>query len=249
LEHFRHVLASSHFPLSKYYREPISLTVTQLDIQDLDALPQNLSEILAKFPNIDSVIINVGIQQYLNFSPEPFLSSIPQNKGTPSTTAITTEINTNLTGPVILARLIASHFLSTAPLKPATIAFVTSGLAYVPVPIFPLYCATKSALHYFVVALRAQLQGTPLSIVEIVPPYVATELDSGHKDVLEEFFKGNMPKGVDAKIYVEGVIRGLEASGEDGKMPKLIGDGFPRKAADAWVEAYAPMAKIFGLEL
>lgn len=85
--------------------------------------------------------------------------------------------------------------------------------------------------------------------MEVVPPYVATELDSQHKDVLEEFFHGHMPKGVDAKVYVEGVIRGLETSGEEGKALKLIGDGFPRKAADAWVDAYAPMAKIFGLEL
>ena len=66
----------------------------------------------------------------------------------------TSEIDINLTGPVRLAQLFLPDLKRRAN---AAIVNVTSGLAFVPLPISPIYCATKAALHSFTLSLRAQL--------------------------------------------------------------------------------------------
>ena len=43
--------------------------------------------------------------------------------------------------------------------------------------ILPLYCATKAAVHSFTVSLRHQLRDSKVKVIELVPPYVATDLN------------------------------------------------------------------------
>jgi uncharacterized oxidoreductase len=49
---------------------------------------------------------------------------------------------------------------------------VSSGLAFVPLARFPIYCATKAAIHSFTVSLRHQLKETPIRVFEVIPPTV-----------------------------------------------------------------------------
>jgi len=53
---------------------------------------------------------------------------------------------------------------------------VSSGLASVPIGIFPAYCATKAGIHSYAQTLRQQLHDTPIRVIELVPPLVQTEL-------------------------------------------------------------------------
>ena len=46
----------------------------------------------------------------------------------------------------------------------------------------PTYNATKAAIHSWSQGLRAQLAGSGIGVVEIVPPAVATDLMPGHAD-------------------------------------------------------------------
>jgi short-subunit dehydrogenase involved in D-alanine esterification of teichoic acids len=55
-----------------------------------------------------------------------------------------------------------------------TFITVTSGIAFLPFPPMPSYAASKAAVHAYSEALRAQLDGTGVGVVELVPPAVAT---------------------------------------------------------------------------
>jgi uncharacterized oxidoreductase len=62
----------------------------------------------------------------------------------------------------------------------AVIVNVSSGLAYVPLARFPVYCATKAFVHSYSTSLRHQLQSTGVRVVELAPPWVATDLHAMH---------------------------------------------------------------------
>jgi uncharacterized oxidoreductase len=49
-------------------------------------------------------------------------------------------------------------------------------LAFVPMATTPTYCATKGAIHSYAQSLRYQLKGTDVQVIELIPPYVQTEL-------------------------------------------------------------------------
>ena len=53
--------------------------------------------------------------------------------------------------------------------KEAAIVNISSGLAFVPLPIAPIYCATKAAVHSFTQFLRVQLKNTRVRAFEVAP--------------------------------------------------------------------------------
>jgi uncharacterized oxidoreductase len=53
---------------------------------------------------------------------------------------------------------------------------VSSSLAFVALPISPVYCATKAGLHSFTESLRVQLKNTKVRVFDLAPPATQTEL-------------------------------------------------------------------------
>ncbi|GAA0321014.1 SDR family NAD(P)-dependent oxidoreductase [Sphingomonas oligophenolica] len=83
----------------------------------------------------------------------------------------------NLNAPI---RLITG-LLATLRARPeAMIVNVTSGLAIAPRAASPVYCATKAGLRSFTMALRAQLAGTGINVMEALPPVVETRMTAGN---------------------------------------------------------------------
>ena len=83
------------------------------------------------------------------------------------------EIQTNLLGLIRVSAEFLPHLKNQ---QGATLLNVSSGLAFVPLSIFPVYCATKAAVHSFSLSLRQQLKDSKVKVIELIPPYVATEL-------------------------------------------------------------------------
>jgi uncharacterized oxidoreductase len=117
--------------------------------------------VVARFPALNVVIHNAGIMKN-----ESLLK-------TNSSDIIVETVATNLTGPMLLTSALLPHLLKQAE---ATLMTVSSGLAFVPLAMTPAYCATKAAIHSYSQSLRYQLRDTRLRVIELVPPYVQTEL-------------------------------------------------------------------------
>lgn len=88
--------------------------------------------------------------------------------------------------------------------RPTALMYTTSGLALVPMLRCPNYCATKAALHSFILTLRAQLEegegggggggNGGIRVVEIYPPAVQTELhDAKHQPDIKNGHLIGMP--------------------------------------------------------
>ena len=127
--------------------------------EDIEALRD---KVLADFPKLNILINNAGIMRTINVHDEgAALESLTQ------------EIDINLKGPIRLAKAFLPHLKKQSE---AAIVNVTSGLAFVPLPTSPVYCATKAALHSFSLSLRVQLKNTNVKVFEVAPPATATEL-------------------------------------------------------------------------
>jgi uncharacterized oxidoreductase len=161
------------------------------DVSDPDAIAMLHDRVIAQFPALDTLVNNAGIMRKLNFNESRNLDDVSR------------EIDINLTGPVRMVQQFLPH-LKTC--KEALIVNVSSGLAFIPFPASPVYCATKAAIHSFTQSLRAQLKGTGVTIVELAPPAVETPLMRGE---FAREMKGQ--QGMDASVLARHAIAGIEA--------------------------------------
>jgi uncharacterized oxidoreductase len=79
----------------------------------------------------------------------------------------------NLSAPI---RLITALLPRLRARPRAAIVNVTSGLAIAPNTASSVYCASKAGLRSYTMALRAQLAGEPILVVEALPPVVDTQM-------------------------------------------------------------------------
>jgi len=86
---------------------------------------------------------------------------------------VSREIETNLMGPVRMVKQFLPQLKAPANLA---IVNVSSGLAFTPFPISPIYGATKAGLHSFTQSLRVQLRNTNIEVFELAPPSTQTPL-------------------------------------------------------------------------
>ncbi len=137
------------------------------DIDNPDDFQRFVAEIKAEVPNLNVLINNAGIMKAEN------LKDGVDNLSTAEAT-----ISTNLLGPIRLTAALLPGLLAQPQ---ATVITVTSGLAFSPIATNPTYCATKAAIHSWTQSLRYQLRDTSVEVLEIVPPYVQTELTGAHQ--------------------------------------------------------------------
>jgi uncharacterized oxidoreductase len=161
------------------------------DVSDPDDVMKLYESVTERFPALDTLVNNAGIMRNLNLNLPRDLSDI------------TREIEINLCGPIRMVQQFLPHLKSR---NDALIVNVSSGLAFVPLPIAPIYCATKAALHSFTQSLRVQLAGSAVTTVELAPPGTETPLLRG------EFAREMQgQKGMDVAVLVERAIAGIEA--------------------------------------
>lgn len=109
-------------------------------------------------PDLNVLINNAGIQQWMNISDDDFYQKTEQ------------EIIINILTPIHLTTL----FSKLKSLE--TIVNVTSGLAFIPFSKVPVYSGTKAFMRSFTMSLRHQMKPRNVEIVEIIPPALNTNL-------------------------------------------------------------------------
>jgi uncharacterized oxidoreductase len=78
----------------------------------------------------------------------------------------------------------------------------------VPLVEAPVYSATKPAVHSFTISLRRQMANSSISVVELIPPVVETDLHRGQSR--------KPPRALRLDAFVKAAMAGLEAGLEAG---------------------------------
>ncbi|XEC94810.1 SDR family oxidoreductase [Paenibacillus tarimensis] len=163
----------------------------QCDVSDPQAISDLYEKVIRQFPELNFLINNAGVMRKLNFH-----SKDVDLEDTSS------EIEINLSGSIRMVNQFLSHLKTK---KSAAIMNVSSGLAFVPFPAFPVYCATKAGVHSFTQSLRMQLKNSNIKVFELAPPAIKTPLI----EVLDsDEIKAVKP--MDAGKMVRYAIKGLE---------------------------------------
>jgi uncharacterized oxidoreductase len=133
-----------------------------LDVQNFDSLPAFAAQMVSQFPSLNVLINNAGIMKNENL-----------NDSTADFSVVEDTVTTNLLAPLRLTAALLPH-LKKQP--HAAVITVSSGLAFMPMTATPTYCATKAAIHSWTQSLRYQLRDSNVEVLELIPPYVQTEL-------------------------------------------------------------------------
>jgi uncharacterized oxidoreductase len=166
----------------------------ELNVEDPASIASVSKRLIADFPKLNVLINNAGIMQ-----PDDAASLIDE-------ALLTSTITTNLLGPIRLTSALIEHLKKQ---KKAAVIYNTSVLGYVPLALTAVYSSTKAALHSYTLSQRYKLRGTSVSVLELVPPWVQTDLmnsseNPGAMPLLEFIDEAIKVLGTDAEeILVE----------------------------------------------
>lgn len=206
------------------------LETVQIDVEDINSLETNLNAIIKTHPDLDSIFIMAGKMELCNFT----------DPSTSSSKSIISEATTNFIAPMLIARTMIPHFMSLK--RPTTFITVSSGLAYIPVPLWPVYNATKAGIHTFSVVLRTQCAGSNVNVIELVPPYVDTDLDSHFREKMVKLQSGKGHPPMPLQEYMEKATANMEKGGV-----KEVAVGFADIGVSTWRGAFGPVLEKFNM--
>ncbi len=173
-------------------KEHPSLITINSDVSAPAAIAQLYDRVTKEFPNLNILINNAGIMRKINL----------HDRGV-DVEDLAREIDTNLTGPIRMVKQFLPHLKSQ---KSSAIVNVSSGLAFVPFPISPIYSATKAGLHAFTKSLRVQLKNTGIKVFELAPPSTQTPLQNAF-DSTDVKASANMDVRKLAREAIKGLTR------------------------------------------
>jgi uncharacterized oxidoreductase len=137
------------------------LHTIQSDVADSAQIAALAARLKADFPKLDVLMNNAGIMLHKNLkAPAADLEGL------------TTEMDINLGGVIRMT----SALIDILTANKGTVINVSSGLAFVPLPSAPIYCATKAAVHSYTQSLRFQLEESGVEVIDLMPPGVKTDL-------------------------------------------------------------------------
>jgi len=162
------------------------LEIFQCDLSDKQQCKKLTEWIKSNHPDLNLLINNAALVHKANFfETDDFLEKAEL------------EVQTNFLAPVRLVKYLYPVLKKNTD---AAIINVTTGLVYAPKAEYPLYNATKAALHSFTQVLRLQQKNSTPKIIEVMFPAVDTP-----------FHKGNTPKiAITTEKAVNEMLTGIQ---------------------------------------
>lgn len=161
------------------------------DVSDADGIRELHDTVTARFPKLDTLVNNAGVMRIVKLREDRPLEDV------------TREVDIDLTGPIRMVQ----QFLPQLRSRPnALIVNVSSGLAFVPFAISPIYSAAKAGIRAYTRCLRAQLDGGNVTVIELAPPLTETPLVDAE---FAEQMGGQ--KGMVVDVLVRRAIAGIES--------------------------------------
>jgi len=141
------------------------LRTIECDVSDDLSTLKMVNTILKDYPQLNMIVNNAGLMHLHDVAKNTLALGFQKN-----------EIMTNIYGTISLCDRFIPHLQKQ---KQAAIINVTSGLAYMPFVASPVYAATKAAIHSYSLSIRSALNNTSVSVFEVLPPMVDTEMTHG----------------------------------------------------------------------
>lgn len=163
--------------------------VLPVDLASPEAGTSLVERVVREFGGIDVVFNNAAVQEH-----DAFVGD--QRAGLAE--RIAREVTTNVTAPM----QITAASLAQAGGRPIAVVNVTSGLALAPKKTAPVYCATKSAMRTFTLAVGYQAAdaGSKVLLSEALLPLVDTPMTAG---------RGSTSKKMSPGAVADAILRGV----------------------------------------
>ncbi len=180
-----------------------------MDVDGPRSIAQVASQVRERFPDLNVLVANAGVSASEDLKGDSWNTSTAEKL-----------IATNVVGAV---RTIAAFLPMLMQRRDGVVLVTGSKLAFVPKAEFPTYCATKAFMHSWIQSLRHQLRDVPIEVLELLPPYVATELTG-----LEQ---ASDPRAMPLEAFIAEVLQ-LLAAGDHPRGEILVQRARPDRAAE-----------------
>ena len=162
----------------------------ELNIEDPANISAVAAKIIAEYPDLNVLINNAGIMNVDDAS-----VAIDEK-------LLVSTLTTNLMGPIRMTGALIEH-LKRQP--QAAVINTTSVLGFVPLAVTAVYSSTKAAMHSYTMSLRYKLKDTSVSVLEIAPPWVQTDLLGSN----------NEPRAMPLSEFIEETMKVLGTGAEE----------------------------------
>jgi uncharacterized oxidoreductase len=190
------------------------MIAVELDIRDPAAVRRVAAQTAADHPALNVLVNNAGIME------------LDDVAGPVDEELLVATVTTNLGGPIRMSGALVGHLKTQ---KCAVIINVSSILAFVPLVPTAAYSATKAALHSYTLSQRYKLRDIGIRVIEIVPPWVRTELLNS----LEE------DRAMPLDAFIEAAMAMLATDAEEilvGQAPQMRANPGPQE--HVWVKQF-----------
>jgi uncharacterized oxidoreductase len=133
----------------------------ELDVEDPASIDAVTKTLIEDYPELNVLINNAGVMRIDNAA------------GAVDETMLVSTITTNLMGPIRMTGALIEHLKKQ---DHAAVINVSSVLGFVPLAMAAVYSSTKAAIHSYTLSLRYKLKGSSVTVLEIAPPWVQTDL-------------------------------------------------------------------------